>query len=253
MILVELKNVDFGYTETPVVRGLDLAVERGEIVSIMGPSGCGKSTVLRLIAGLEKPTGGACTYDWKKVEKPQRVSHLLRFSFQDYDAFPWRTVRQNLLLGGASEHGAHNAFDVDDLLKKIGLAGHEKKYPAELSGGMRKRLALGRSLAGKPHIVLLDEPFSSLDTDARHEMYDLLQALWAEWHCLIIIVTHDTHEAILLSHRILISERLPFRIRGEIEVPFEHPRKESISVSNEYLAVAHRIRELLRINGKDRD
>ncbi len=156
------------------------------------------------------------------------------------------------MLGGASEQGGPDAFAVDDLLEKIGLVGHERKYPAELSGGMRKRLALGRSLAAKPHIVLLDEPFSSLDIDARHEMYDLLQALWAQWHCLIIIVTHDTHEAILLSHRVLISDRLPFRIRGEIKVDLPRPRRESISVSSEYLAVAHRIRELLRINSKDR-
>ena len=248
MALVELKNVDFAYTESPVVRGLDLAVEAGQIVSIMGPSGCGKSTVLRLIAGLEMPTRGICLFNGAKLERP---SPLLRFSFQDYDVFPWRTVRQNLLLGGASENGAGNAFAVDDLLEKIGLAGHEKKYPAELSGGLRKRLALGRSFAGKPQVVLLDEPFSSLDTDARHEMYDLLQALWAEWHCLIIVVTHDTHEALLLSNRVLISDRLPFRIRGEIEVPFAHPRKESIAVGTEYLALSHHIREFLRINDED--
>ena len=251
MVLVELKNVDFGYTEAPVVRGLNLAVQRGEIVSIMGPSGCGKSTVLRLIAGLERPTGGSCIFCGRSLERPQRVLRLLRFSFQDYDAFPWRTVRQNLLLGGASEHESPSAFAVDDLLEKIGLAGHERKYPAELSGGMRKRLALGRSLAGKPLIVLLDEPFSSLDTDARHEMYDLLQTLWAEWHCLIIIVTHDTHEAILLSHRVIISERLPFRIKGEVDISLEHPRKESVSTSEAYQTAAHRIRELLRINAGD--
>ena len=138
MVLVELKNVDFGYTEAPVVRGLNLAVQRGEIVSIMGPSGCGKSTVLRLIAGLERPTSGSCYFGQRQVEQPRRVSRLLRYSFQDYDAFPWRTVRQNLLLGGASEQGSPRAFAVDDLLKKIGLAEHERKYPAELSGGMRK-------------------------------------------------------------------------------------------------------------------
>ncbi len=246
MALVVLKNVDFGYTETPVVRGLDLEIQRGEIVSIMGPSGCGKSTVLRLIAGLERPTRGLCIFGGKIVEQPQRVSRLLRFSFQDYDAFPWRTVRQNLLLGGASEHGSPTTFAVDDLLEKIGLVGHERKYPAELSGGMRKRLALGRSLAGKPLIVLLDEPFSSLDADARHEMYDLLQTLQAEWQCLTIIVTHDTHEAIMLSHRVLISERLPFRIKGEVRVGLDYPRKESVSTSKAYQVAAHKIRELLR-------
>lgn len=147
--------------------------------------------------------------------------------------------------------GDTNAFALDDLLEKIGLSGHDAKYPAELSGGMRKRLALGRCLAGKSKVVLLDEPFSSLDTDARHEMYGVLQALWSECKCLIIIVTHDLHEAILLSHRILISEHLPFRLRGEVEVPFKHPRKESISVKPEYLTLAHKIREMLQAPGED--
>lgn len=245
MALIELNNVEFAYADVPVVGPLDLAIEAGKIVSIMGPSGCGKSTLLRVIAGLERPRRGTCIFDGLPLERP---SPLLRFSFQDYDAFPWRTLRENLLLGGAHEDSDDRGFAVGDLLEKIGLAGHERKYPAELSGGMRKRLALGRCLAGKPKVILLDEPFSSLDTDARHEMYGVLQALWSEWHCLIVIVTHDAHEAILLSHRILISESLPFRIRGQVDIPFEHPRTEAIAVTPEYLALSHKIRELLRID-----
>ncbi|MEK7992740.1 MAG: ABC transporter ATP-binding protein [Planctomycetota bacterium] len=247
MPIIELNNVSFGYDSTLVVRGLDLSIDEGQIVSIMGPSGCGKSTVLRLISGLEKPTSGGCVFAGQLLERP---SALLRFSFQDYDAFPWRTVRQNLLLGGASEKGDERSFAVDDLLRKIGLADHDRKYPTELSGGMRKRLALGRCLAGKPRVVLLDEPFSSLDADARHEMYSLLQELWAEWHGLMVIVTHDVHEAVLLSHRILVSERAPFRTRGEVDVLFGHPRDESISVTQEYLSVSQRIRELFRVDAR---
>ncbi len=174
----------------------------------------------------------------------ERPSSKLRFSFQDFDAFPWKTVKQNLLLGGAVIDCDGDAFNVYDLIEKIGLDGHESKFPAELSGGMRKRLALGRCLAGKPQVVLLDEPFSSLDVDARQEMYDLLQSLWAEWHCLFSIVTHDIHEAILLSQRIILSEPLPFRGKEEIEIPFDYPRKESIIETSEYLSLTTHIRHL---------
>ncbi len=241
MAIIELKRVSFAYSDSLVVKDLDLAIEDAEIVSIMGPSGCGKSTVLRLLAGLEKPRLGDCLFDGKALERP---SPKLRFSFQDFDAFPWKTVRNNLLLGGASENGGANGSAVGDLLQKIGLAGHENKYPAELSGGMRKRLALGRCLAGKPRVILLDEPFSSLDVDARQEMYSLLQGLWDEWRCLFVIVTHDIHEAILLSRLVIISEALPFRKKEIMEIPFDYPRDDSIIGTSEYLSLASRLRHL---------
>ena len=242
MALVELKKVNFEYSKSPVVRDLDLAIENRQIVSIMGPSGCGKSTVLRLISGLEAPLSGECLFEGKNIERP---SPKMRFSFQDFDAFPWKTVRNNLLLGGASENGGANAFDIEVLLQKIGLAGHENKYPAELSGGMRKRLALGRCLAGKPQVILLDEPFSSLDMDAKQEMYTLLQNLWNEWQCLFVIVTHDIHEALFLSRQIIISEPLPFRKKEIIEIPFSYPRDDSIITSSEFFSLASRLRHLL--------
>ncbi len=242
MAIIELQNVAFGYNDSPVVKNLDLSIEMGQIVSIMGPSGCGKSTVLRLLAGLEKPTSGSCLFDGRPLERP---SPKLRFSFQDFDAFPWKTVRRNLLLGGAKVNGDGDGFDVDDLLTKIGLVGHDNKYPAELSGGMRKRLALGRCLAGKPQVILLDEPFSSLDVDARQEMYDLLQSLWTEWHCLFVIVTHDITEATILSQQVIVSESLPFRTKGIVDIPFGYPRCAALCSSTEFTAISQRIREIL--------
>ncbi len=241
MALIELKKINFAYSKSPVVRDLDLAIEDGQIVTIMGPSGCGKSTVLRLLSGLEPPLSGKYLFEGITLECP---SSKLRFSFQDFDAFPWRTVRNNLLFSGASEKGGGNAFNVGELLQKIGLTGHENKYPAELSGGMRKRLALGRSLAGKPRVILLDEPFSSLDVDAKQEMYSLLQDLWNEWRCLFVIVTHDIHEALILSHQIIISKALPFRKRKVINVPFNYPRDDSIISSSEYLSLTSHLRHL---------
>lgn len=242
MAILEFQNVSFRYGNSLVVSGMNFPFEDGRFITMMGPSGCGKSTVLRLMAGLERPSAGDCLFEGNPLERP---SPKLRFSFQDFDSFPWKTVRQNLLLGGATDGGDGAAFDADGLINKIGLTGHEHKYPAELSGGMRKRLALGRCLAGKPKVILLDEPFSSLDVDARQEMYDLLQSLWTEWRCLIVIVTHDIHEAIMLSERIVISDKLPFRIKHVVEVPFEFPRKASISDTMEYIELFRKIRKSL--------
>jgi ABC-type nitrate/sulfonate/bicarbonate transport system ATPase subunit len=242
MAILELQNVSFSYSDILVVNNLDLAIEASGIVSIMGPSGCGKSTVLRLMSGLEKPSLGRCLFDGKQLDQP---SPKLRYSFQDFDAFPWRTVRQNLLLGGASIGGGGDSISVGELAEKVGLSGHEHKYPVELSGGMRKRLALGRCLAGRPEVILLDEPFSSLDVDARQELYELLQSLWAEWHCLFVIITHDIHEAIVLSTRVIISEALPFRTKCTVEVPFQFPRNSSISEKTEYMDIFRAVRGAL--------
>ena len=241
MALIELKNVSFSYSETLIVKNLDLTIEDKQIISIMGPSGCGKSTILRVIAGLEKPVSGKCLFKNKSVDRP---SPDLRFSFQDFDAFPWKTVKNNLLFGGASENIDSEAFHIEKLLQKIGLIGNDNKFPAELSGGMRKRLALGRCLAGKPRVILLDEPFSSLDVDAKQKMYGLLQTLWSQWQCLVIVITHDIHEALVLSNQIIVSEHLPFRTREIIKVPFKYPRDDSIISSPEYVTLANRLRNL---------
>lgn len=243
MALLEMMKVSFAYSGTPVVVDLDLEIDAGQIVSVMGPSGCGKSTVLRLLSGLETPDSGECRFDHRLLDRP---STLLRFAFQDFDAFPWRTVRQNLILGGAVDDGDDAVFDVVELIERIGLTGHEDKYPAELSAGMRKRLGLGRCLAGNPKVILLDEPFSSLDVDAKEEMYELLQTLWSEWHCLFVIVTHDIHEAILLSQQVVISEPLPFRVKRRIDVPFEYPRSNAIASSSRYISLSTSIRDLLQ-------
>jgi NitT/TauT family transport system ATP-binding protein len=165
---------------------------------------------------------------------------------QDFDAFPWRTVRQNLsLAGGLRGDSTEDAFGVDELLDKIGLAEHGNKYPAELSGGMRKRLGIGRCLAGKPKVILLDEPFASLDIDARNEMYGLVQSLWADWNCLFVIVTHNINEAVLLSKKIIISSMLPFRLKEIVPISLEYPRNGKILDSVEFLSIQQKIRQLL--------
>ena len=245
MILIEFKEISFSYTSDLVVSGLSLELGKFQIVGILGPSGCGKSTVLRLIAGLEKPVEGSILYDGKVKEPPNEG---LRFSFQDFDAFPWRTVEENLTLAGATQDEKGSGFSVDELLSKIGLYEHRKKYPAELSGGMQKRLALGRWIAGKPDVVLLDEPFSSLDVDTRYDMYSLLQSLRLTWQCLFIIVTHNIHEAVYLCSEIIVSTPLPFRVKSKFEVPFDYPRTEEIQESGDYIRLVSQVSHEFRHN-----
>jgi len=241
MAIIQLDNVTFSYGENEIVKDVSFSIDMPQIVSIMGPSGCGKSTLLHLLSGLELPQAGKCLFEGKILDRP---SSNLRYSFQNFDSFPWRTVRENLLLGGATSGDSQEVFNIDELICMVGLEGHEGKYPSELSGGMRKRLALGRCLAAKPWVILLDEPFSSLDVDARQEMYALLQHLWDEWKCVFIIVTHDVHEAIILSERVVVSKPLPFRVNDIIDISFSYPRDDTLINTREYLLYASKLRLL---------
>lgn len=249
MNMIEFKNISFAYTSDLVVSSLNFQLGRSNIIGMLGPSGCGKSTVLRLVAGLEKPTEGSILYAGESKEPP---INGLRFSFQDFDAFPWRTVEDNLILAGATQKERDSAFFVDELLNKIGLYKHREKFPAELSGGMQKRLALGRWIATRPEIVLLDEPFSSLDIDTKYEMYELLQLLWCEWQCLIVIVTHDIHEAVYLCDEIIVSTPMPFQVKKRFDISFEYPRSEELQETEEYIRcvseISHELRTDITLN-----
>lgn len=237
--LIEVRQVSFYYGERKIVDDASLSIDQNSIVAIMGPSGCGKSTLLRIISGLEKPATGICRFDEKEVKKSPKD---LRYSFQDYDAFPWRTVEQNLCL---FSRACGNDDKTDELIKQIGLLGHGKKFPPQLSGGMRKRLALGRCIAGAPKGVLLDEPFSSLDLSSREDLHKLVLDLARQMDCTFVIVTHDINEAIFLSSRIFISTPLPFHVRKIIDVPFQYPRSPDIQRSREFENLYTEVRSLL--------
>jgi NitT/TauT family transport system ATP-binding protein len=238
---ISISNVTFGYGSKLVVDDVSFQVKPAEIVALMGPSGCGKSTLLRLIAGLEIPDSGAVKTESVAAE----TTGELRFLFQDYDAYPWFTVWQNVQLGsGPKPHAADS--DVKEILEQVGLSDEYDRYPAELSGGMQKRLGLARCMVREPLLLLLDEPFASLDVDARYSLYDLMQELWKRTNCSVLIVTHDIHEAIFLADRIVISTPRPFTIREIIDVPFSHPREEGIDITSEYIRLRQQITDLLR-------
>jgi NitT/TauT family transport system ATP-binding protein len=244
MALVEICNVSFAYDVKSVIENVTLTVDTGEIISLLGPSGCGKSTLLRLIAGLETPNTGFIKTRGIKAGTNRNVLRLL---FQDYDAYPWYTVWKNIQLGSGPKPYPSKEM-VEKILKQVGLDNESNRYPGELSGGMRKRLGLARCMVSRPSLLLLDEPFSSLDIDTKYSMYDLVQKLWQETKCAVIMVTHDLHEAILLSDRILVSSPRPFRVRQVINIPFTRPRSSIIDNGKDYLNIRRSLIEYLRLS-----
>lgn len=225
--VVELKDLDLIYvTDREAVlalEGLDLTVQPGELISLVGPSGCGKTTLLSVIAGLIAPSRGQVLLHGKPVSGPSpEVGYMLQ---QDY-LFPWRTILDNALLGleltGRLNEKSRN--DVLELLDGLGLENTAQKYPHQLSGGMRQRVALVRTLATNPDLLLLDEPFSALDYQIKLQLEDLVVDTLRERGKTGVLVTHDLSEAIAVSDRVIVLEARPGRIRSTYQIP-EHIRR----------------------------
>lgn len=198
--------------------GLSATIEPGEIVSVVGPSGCGKSTLLRLIAGLDHPTSGALRLDDQAITGPSpRVGVI----FQEPRLLPWLTVAQNIAFG--LPRGKPDKR-VAALLRAVGLEEFAGALPRQLSGGMAQRVAIARALATEPEVLLLDEPFSSVDAFTRMHLQDLLLAIWQQEHTTMLLVTHEIDEALYLSDRVLVLSGRPARLRAEVNVDAARPR-----------------------------
>jgi len=211
-----------------VLTGIHLRIEPGEFVAILGPSGCGKSTLLRLVGGLEAPTGGAVRIGDRAVAG---VDPRCAVVFQEPRLFPWKTVAANVAVGGRRRRGAGRAStggkggaDVAGLLGRVGLDGFGRAYPHQLSGGMAQRAALARGLAGRPEVLLLDEPFAALDALTRMEMQDLLVETRQIARPTVLMVTHDIDEALYLADRVIVLGPRPASVVARVEVPLPRPR-----------------------------
>ncbi|WP_411101422.1 ABC transporter ATP-binding protein [Streptomyces sp. cmx-4-9] len=198
-----LRGARLGHRGSPVLDGLDLVVEPGELLTVVGPSGCGKSTLLRTLAGLLPPLGGAVEQDGAPVTGPGADRALV---FQDDALLPWRTVRANVELPLAVRRAprAERRRSAGTWLERVGLAGHAHKYPHQLSGGQRQRVQLARALAASPRAVLMDEPFGALDAQTRAGMQDLLVDVLAGTGATVVFVTHDVDEALFLGDRVAL-------------------------------------------------
>jgi NitT/TauT family transport system ATP-binding protein/sulfonate transport system ATP-binding protein len=205
-----------------VVGGISFTVEDGRTVAIVGPSGCGKSTLMRILAGFDRPDSGAVRIDGEIRNGSSPKGIVIS---QQGSLFPWLTVQQNLMFGLNRGSRDEKAALADHYIALVGLAGFEKSYPHELSGGMLKRVELARALVVKPEILYMDEPFSALDALMSLRMQnELLRILERERHTMVLI-THDVEEAIHLADQILVLSPRPATVQARFEVPFPHPRR----------------------------
>jgi NitT/TauT family transport system ATP-binding protein len=219
---------------TTALEGVSFAMKEGEFVSLIGPSGCGKTTLLSILSGLMKPTKGTAVIDGKPPEtQKSQIGYMLQ---QDY-LFPWKTIEDNVLIG-LKLNGKLNAETKENairFLRQIGLGGVEKSFPRQLSGGMRQRAALARTMAVQPKLLLLDEPFSALDFQTKLKLEDLVFHILRSYNKTAVLVTHDIGEAISMSDRVLLFATNPGRLHKEFQIPdelrkatpFEARRKEA--------------------------
>lgn len=230
--------------EVLAVTGITLRVEGGQVAVLIGPSGCGKSTLLRLAAGLDEPTSGDVRVGGSVVSGPRTDVGLV---FQRPVLLPWRTARANVALPAAIQRSPSTdaARQADDLLTRVGLAGFGDAYPAELSGGMQARVALARALSQDPSILLMDEPFASLDALTRGEIAALFLDLWEERRRTMLFVTHAIDEAITLGDRVHVMSPRPGRMVRSIAVDIPRPRDPSVLASPAGLQIAAEIRAAL--------
>ena len=226
------------------VAPLDLKIETGRFVSLVGPSGCGKSTLFNIIAGLLQPTEGRVLIDNQNATGTiGRVGYMLQKDL----LLAWRTVLDNTILGMEIQGMPLNAARQRalPLLQKYGLAGFEYLYPNSLSGGMRQRAALMRTLLFDADVILLDEPFGALDAQTKAQMQEWLMQLWSDFRKTVVFVTHDVEEAIFLSDEIHVMGTRPGRILESISIPLARPRLRKVTLSPEFIAIKERCLTLL--------
>jgi NitT/TauT family transport system ATP-binding protein len=225
-----------------VLDGIDFAARKGEMICIVGRSGCGKSTLLKILAGFLSPTSGQVLIHGKQVSHPSPDRCVV---FQEDALFPWLTVRENIAFGlkGLKKEKAFVQKQVSRFLSLVGLSEFANYLPREISGGMKQRVALARVLVLNPQVLLMDEPFASLDAQTREEMQHLLLSLWKELKHTILFVTHDGNEAVRLADRILIMNQNPGRIRSRLEVNLPRPRQIE---KTEFMVLTQKLYDHLR-------
>ncbi|MEM9807554.1 MAG: ABC transporter ATP-binding protein [Cyanobacteria bacterium P01_D01_bin.56] len=237
--LLTLKHIDKVYQNgTIALQGVNLNIKPGEFISLVGPSGCGKSTVLRLVAGLGKPTGGSL--DWQAPSDQQQLA----FVFQDAALMPWASVVDNiylpLKLKGHSLRSVRT--QIQEVINTVDLGGCEQSYPRQLSGGMKMRVSIARALVTKPQVLLMDEPFGALDEMTRSRLNSDLLHLWEEKHWTVLFVTHNIYEAVYLSTRVVVMAARPGRVVANIPIEAPYPRTNQFRTSPQF---NHYCREIM--------
>lgn len=241
-------SVVFGFknTKTIALEPTDLKLEPGTFTALIGPSGCGKSTLLNCVAGFIELTGGTLTVDGRHVDRPHPSVGVI---FQNFALFPWFTARGNVefalkRLGLPKVERRKRAMEA---LHEVGLEQHWNKYPNQLSGGMKQRVAIARTLSADPDVLLMDEPFGALDAQTRIRMHELLTDIWLRRRKTVLFVTHDVEEALRLSDVVCVMSASPGRIIEQVKVDLERPRPVE-QMGDEFLSLRKKLLELLRHN-----
>jgi NitT/TauT family transport system ATP-binding protein len=230
------------------VEAIDLQVTQGEFIAIVGPSGCGKSTFMKLATGLRMPSRGSIRIDGQPVTGPLKISGM---AFQAPSLLPWRTTVDNVLLPLEIVEPYRSQFKskrkeyeerARALLRKVGLAGYEDKFPWQLSGGMQQRASICRALIHEPKMLLLDEPFGALDAFTREELWCILRDLWTEQRFNVILVTHDLRESVFLADTVYVMSRSPGRFVVKKQIEFPRPRELEITYTKEFTDVVAELR-----------
>jgi NitT/TauT family transport system ATP-binding protein len=249
---VEFKDIVLKYRHkgeaVHALQGVDLTIGRGEFVAIAGPSGCGKTTLLKLVAGLLAPTAGTVCVNGQLVQGPSKIVGM---AFQNPIMLPWRTTLENVLLPLEVVQPHKSLYRRDrapyvakahQLLDTVRLNGFADSYPWQLSGGMQQRASLCRALIHEPQFLLLDEPFGALDAFTREELWLVLQKLWQQQQCTVILVTHDLREAIFLANTVYIMTKRPGQILSRTEIPFGRPRTLEDTFTPDFTDIFHDVR-----------
>jgi len=256
-ILVNDLTVEFrtgGHSQPKQAIGnFHMEVADREFLCLLGPSGCGKSTVLNALAGFIAPTSGRVMVDDRDVLAPGPDRGVV---FQDANVFPWMTVEENVT-AGPRFRGQRVNRDVKDraseIISRVGLTGYEKHLPRELSGGMRQRLGLARTLLNDPGTLLMDEPFGALDAQTRIIMQELLLELWERDKKTVLFITHDLDEALLLGDRILVMTAAPGKVKAEHKVPFGRPRGYALTATKEFQELRQELFKILHAEAERAD
>lgn len=224
---------DRGGGRIEALRDINFAIEENEFVVVVGPSGCGKTTLLNIIAGLLSPSSGQVIIEGGQIDSKPHTAIV----FQEFALFPWRTALKNIVYG-LEEQGLKRPEQLEIAQKyvaMVGLQGFEKKYPHQLSGGMKQRVAIARALATDPLLLMMDEPFSALDAQTRILMQYEISRIWEETHKSFLYITHHIQEAVFLGDRVVILSRRPGRILDIVRIALPRPRTENLSREKRYL------------------